>query len=43
MREWAALALTVWGREDRFLPASHGERAARPMPNARRRVMPEAG
>ncbi len=35
--------LIVWGREDLFLPVSHGERAAQAIPDARLHVIPEAG
>jgi len=43
MRELAPLTLIVWGREDRFFPVAHAERAAQAIPNARLQVIPEAG
>lgn len=43
LRRVQAPTLIVWGREDRFLPVAHGERAAHLIPNARLHVIPEAG
>jgi 2-hydroxymuconate-semialdehyde hydrolase len=43
LQQVQAPTLIIWGREDRFFPVAHAERAAQAIPNARLHVIPEAG
>ena len=43
LRAVSTPTLLIWGEDEAFFPAAHGERAARLIPNARLEVIPGAG
>ncbi|HUT44378.1 MAG TPA: alpha/beta hydrolase [Desulfobacterales bacterium] len=43
LRQITNPALIIWGAEDRILPVSHGKKGHEKMPNAKLRIIPDAG
>jgi len=43
LRQITNPALIIWGAEDRILPISHGKKGHEKMPNAKLRIIPDAG